>query len=568
VPNCGSCLNLTQCSGCLPGFSLVNSFCVKSCADRSISIGVGSNSSCKPCSTISGLCNACSFLNNSFSCNICSPVAYLLGNGTCAICSSSLPNCLQCSSSSNCNICTYPYSLVNGSCISVSCNIANCLLCSITNSSICQTCASGFTYNSSTLICSPPQCSSGFIVSNGACVCAPFTMLSINICVSCPNSCVTCSNQGCLSCSSGYYLAFNQSCLVCAANCVSCTSIICTQCSNGFSLQNDGICQSVGRGVSSAISNNLIIQCSPGCLVCISAALDQVICTVAQTGYSVVAGVATKCSNSMCLTCISGEVSCSSCFDGYSLIGGSCIACLDANAISCLSTNLNYSTLCAPKYSAAVSSTSAGGYCLPCSINCLKCDINGPGNCDPLQCMLGFVQLTGTLNCTACYNSCPICDSNDLNLCLNCGPRRYNNGLGSCLNCSNGCQVCTSALTCSICQFGYTIIGGICSSNLNYPCAIMNSNSQCSQCFQYYALSGSTCVIDLSCSSSKSCLGCPYGYYLMNSSCLACPSLPNCLTCNPNSQCVLCQQGYFLSNNSCSACNIKCKDCSSLTFCN
>jgi len=319
--------------------------------------------------------------------------------------------------------------------------------------------------------------------------------------------------------------------------------------------------------VSSVISSTKIIQCGPGCLVCTTTTSSQVICTMAKEGYSLVAGVPSKCSNSVCLTCISGETACSSCFDGYILVGGSCVPCLDPNAISCLFTNRNYSTLCAPKYSASVSSTSAGGYCLPCSTNCLKCDINGPGKCDPLQCMLGFVQLTGTLNCTACYNSCPFCDSNDLNICLNCGPRRYNNGLGSCLNCSNGCQVCTSAL-CSVCQFGYTLIGSICASNLNYPCAIMSSNSQCSQCFQYYALSGTTCVIDLSCNSANSCLGCPYGYYLTNSSCLACPSLPNCLTCNSNSQCALCQQGYFLSNNSCSACSGNCKECFSLTFCN
>jgi hypothetical protein len=231
-------------------------------------------------------------------------------------------------------------------------------------------------------------------------------------------------------------------------------------------------------------------------------------------------------------------------------------------------TNLNYSTSCAPKYTTAFSVGAVGGYCQSCAANCFKCDINGPSNCDPSQCILGFAQLTGTLNCTACYNSCPVCDSNDLNMCLNCGPRRYSNGQSSCLNCPNGCQTCISASVCTACQSSYALVGSICLSSLNYPCAIINSNRQCSQCFQYYVLNGSNCVIDLSCNLNASCMGCPYGYYLLNSTCMQCTLQSHCLTCNSNNQCVLCYQGFFLSNGSCSQCKSDCKDCSSLTFCN
>jgi hypothetical protein len=134
----------------------------------------------------------------------------------------------------------------------------------LTNSSICLNCASGFTYNPSTNVCSPPQCSAGFVVSNGACACTPFTMLSIAVCKPCSENCVTCSNQGCLSCSNSYYLAFNLSCLACTANCVSCTFILCNQCSNGFNLLS-GSCESGRGGVSSVISNNQTTQCDPGC---------------------------------------------------------------------------------------------------------------------------------------------------------------------------------------------------------------------------------------------------------------------------------------------------------------
>lgn len=466
-------------------------------------------------------------------------------------------------------------------------------MCTLSNSSICQTCANGFTYNSLSNICNPPQCPYGFVLSDtslSGCGCSLFTYLSVNTCIQCPLNCVSCNSQGCIACSYEYYLAFNLSCLSCPANCILCTSTVCTQCLYGFSIQNGG-CVSIGKQVSSLItssqsaiaarlllsnslqvgsatSNNQYIQCGAGCSSCTNTVSNQLICTVAQPGYTLFAGVANKCSNSDCMTCLSGGVTCSSCFDRHTLIGGSCIACLDPNAISCLSSNFNYSTQCVPKYSASFSSTSPGGYCLPCAANCLKCDINGPANCDPSQCMLGFVQLTGTLNCTACLGLCPICDSNNLNLCLSCGPSRYNNGLGTCLSCSNGCHSCNSSSMCSACYSGYTLIGGNCFSNIDYPCATTNSELQCSQCFAYYVLSGSTCIIDLSCNLLNSCLGCPYGYYLLNSTCQTCPSLPNCLTCNQNSQCILCRQGYFLEGNSCSACNSNCKDCTSLSFCN
>jgi proprotein convertase subtilisin/kexin type 5 len=279
-----------------------------------------------------------------------------------------------------------------------------------------------------------------FILSEPGCVCPPLAMLIIKSCVSCPSNCVICNSQSCLSCANGYYLDI-ISCLPCAGNCVSCTNALCTRCMYGFSLQDSGICFSTG-GISSTSTKDQIIQCDPGCSVCTTTVSNQVICTVAQAGYYLNIGLAAKCANALCLTCLSGQVTCSSCFDGYTLVGGSCQACLDPYAISCFSNNLAWSILCLPKYSSAASNSSNLGKCSSCAPNCFKCDINGPGNCDPSQCDLGFVQLTDTLNCTACFKSCPVCDYNDLNKCLNCGPHRYSDREGSCLNCSIGCLTC------------------------------------------------------------------------------------------------------------------------------
>jgi len=220
------------------------------------------------------------------------------------------------------------------------------------------------------------------------------------------------------------------SCISCDVNCASCTSNDCTQCSAGFSLQNDSSCLSVGGGTISVNINGSYVVCDPGCLVCVTGTSSPITCITAQVGYALISGMVSQCSNSNCMTCSPGTSVCTSCYNSYNLVSGSCIQCLDPNAISCLSTSLNYSTSCIPKYSAATSSTSVGGYCLPCAANCLKCDINGPGNCDTRQCTLGFVQLTGTLNCAACFSSCPVCDSNNPSLCLDCGSFRYSSSSG------------------------------------------------------------------------------------------------------------------------------------------
>jgi hypothetical protein len=233
------------------------------------------------------------------------------------------------------------------------------------------------------------------------------------------------------------------------------------------------------------------------------------------------------------LTCVSGTSACDSCFNGKILIGGSCLSCTDPNAISCYSSNLNFSISCVPKYSAASFNNSVG-YCLPCASNCLKCDINGPGNCDPWQCIRGYTQQIDTLNCTACFNSCPVCSPTNLNTCLDCGPSRYEDTAGPCNSCPVGCQTCTNASVCTACQLGYGLVNSLCVANLPYPCAATNSVSVCTACLQGFALSDSECVLDLSCNNDSSCPACPRGYFLINGTCSSCPSLANCLSCNSN----------------------------------
>jgi hypothetical protein len=337
-------------------------------------------------------------------------------------------------------------------------------------------------------------------------------MQSGSTCVSCSSPCATCIINSCLTCLTGFYLASNNSCIACDSNCASCTSKTCGQCLNGFSLQNDGTCRSVGGGINTVTINNKIIPCDPGCSVCALSVSYKIFCTIAEQGYSIDEGVTTQCINSTFSACFSGTSACTNCFSGSVLVGGSCLPCTDPNATLCLSTNLNYSTSCAPRYSAASYSNFAGGYCLPCASNCLKCDVNGPGKCDSWQCIRGYVQLTGTLNCTACFNSCSKCDPTNLNTCLDCGPSCYTDASGLCKSCPVGCQTCTSVSVCTACQLGYSLLNILCKVSLPYPCAVTNSGSTCGGCFQGYVLNGTTCVIDLSCNTNSSCSACPRGH--------------------------------------------------------
>jgi hypothetical protein len=90
------------------------------------------------------------------------------------------------------------------------------------------------------------------------------------------------------------------------------------------------------------------------------------------------------------------------------------------------------------------------------------------------------------------------CEYN-LNICIDCGPRRYKDSAGQCLACPATCADCTSQTVCTVCLMGYTLVQNNCTYNLDHPCAVTGTNSQCIQCFEGYRFNGSACVPDLSC---------------------------------------------------------------------
>lgn len=176
--------------------------------------------------------------------------------------------------------------------------------------------------------------------------------------------------------------------------------------------------------------------------------------------------------------------------------------------------------------------------------------------------------MAGSSECIGCYNSCAVCDANDLNICKNCGAMRYIDS-GSCYSCPTGCSTCTSATECGSCLKGYTKIGKLCQTNAVYPCATLDSAGVCNSCFFGFTQSGLSCTVNIdACNANSSCFACPRQYFLKDKQCLSCPTIENCQSCDPSNstKCIQCSKSYYL-DGTCMKCPTGCKACSSDKFC-
>lgn len=152
---------------------------------------------------------------------------------------------------------------------------------------------------------------------------------------------------------------------------------------------------------------------------------------MAIDGYAIYGGIITKCSPN-CLTCSPQDPTiCRSCYRRLILVGGNCLRCTGFQARTCNLRNRNYSTSCLTGYTVV----STPGICTACSENCARCFLNGAGKCDPGRCINGYVYNAQQKSCASCFNNCPVCDPDDLSICLSCGSRRYKNHLNICVPC-------------------------------------------------------------------------------------------------------------------------------------
>jgi hypothetical protein len=310
----------------------------------------------------------------------CTSNAYLFNN-TCTLCSSQLSQCFSCSNAMVCDQCFPGYSALASkglTCAQIvtTCSVNNCAKCAPV--SYCILCNRGFSLSSGQCTATA-ACSGGQIFDGTACICPPFTYLSSNRCLSCPDNCILCNSYSCLICTPTYYIS-SGNCLNCPNNCLTCSSnSLCLTCTQGYTLVS-GACSFIGLANRGAVqSSSGLIACPPNCRSCILDANSAIICLRAAVGGVIgLDGRVTACSSN-CRECDPANSNiCTRCYSGLALLNGQCTPCLDSNCIDCSTVG----TCKTCKIGYAIND----GVCSGCSSNCLSCVSAGAGSCDSGGC--------------------------------------------------------------------------------------------------------------------------------------------------------------------------------------
>ena len=267
--NCATCSssNLTSCSTCKRGFSLVNNTCVRQCQRGCL------------------LCDA----TNSSICLTCLQGNALRQNGQCVKCLGSCSGSCDPRNISMCISCVDGFQLLNNECVRCPPGCATCL------NGDCSTCVPGFTLvqnSTGSFVCQencrPPcascnkdtclQCENGFTLSGNQCTpdfscnpncafCPQGTEKLVNgSCVPCPSNCSSCTSGVCHQCKPGNYLN-GSTCNPCNSQCRTCfTADSCDECARGFVKEILSMDETIG--VSSAVYSDKCIPCDPNCLTC------------------------------------------------------------------------------------------------------------------------------------------------------------------------------------------------------------------------------------------------------------------------------------------------------------
>ena len=232
--NCRTC-NITTCLTCNPGYlyftdTLGNAQCLRHCPDNftatrryayNTSIVVNNTltislyrDQCVPCPANCLNCNPnniCIFCMPGYIyhkglCLSSCPGGYYNLDSNCVICSL---NCSSCNST-GCTVCADGFRMQNNKCYRACANSTTLLVtesdsCGVVCSSPCLTCGSTDT--------SCLSCLSGFFLAYSSCfsACPSGMYASGNICTLCPQGCGSCINStACLTCTTGFYLFDNQ----------------------------------------------------------------------------------------------------------------------------------------------------------------------------------------------------------------------------------------------------------------------------------------------------------------------------------------------------------------------
>lgn len=247
---------------------------------------------------------------------------------------------------------------------------ASCLTCA--EAAACATCAAGLVLRQGRCV----QCST--------CESCPslFGFDSSSLaCLACPLNCLTCADQRCLGCKSGFTLLTGKcvvtpatcrpgtyrnqgACLACPANCFICDGDECATCQASYYLHR--------------------AACVPRCPLGYYGDLSLLACKVCHES---------------CGTCFEGSASgCSSCPEGSELQGSTCVLeCQDCQPCilgSYLDPATNH---CASCQSPHCEYCSAPAHCSQCELGYL---ITASRGCSPLTCPQGSAKIAGS--CVSC----------------------------------------------------------------------------------------------------------------------------------------------------------------------
>jgi hypothetical protein len=601
VAACNRCMgSATNCMSCASGnYRYADQHCGP-CTEPGVMIYTGMCTACDPlCATCSGMPSRCT------SCS--QPGHYLtVSTGTCSTC-----------------IITGFYQYVNGGPKECRPCDVNCRTCDNGSSTDCLSCFAGKGLSSLTVPRSCVNCVGPgmYIDGSGLCItCLSDQYSTGTACANCPAGCTACTSASvCTSCDEGQYLIGTlcgtcgtgqfydvnaQRCVNCEPGCDACTGSgpgMCTTCSTNFG-KNGGMCSPCNpSGYYWVDGNSPCAQCSTYCATCnggtpydcTSCVYGQIYNAVtsdcntacAQTWSSVGGGTCTSCSAN-CVVC-PGNV-CSQCQAGFMLVGSVCNPC--------------------PPHSFST----GGPTCSPCSTDCDTCTsstmctscLNGKGKyydmgtssvicvaCTGLKYFVAPNQYCGT-----CHSSCASCNGGTSSSCTSCNdpfklvagscssscqPGEYwsSTGGGSCPTCPTHCTTCTGPTTCTGCQAGYGLQGGLCQpcgthqyfeANLCHDC-----DPSCDTCTGGGPNQCSTCPTGKGYDSiAHTCTSCSNGYYWVdgNSPCAQCSTY--CATCSGggSNACTSCVNQYGLTGTTCNQCtgstyfvngNVACGVCTS-----
>ncbi|KAL4480124.1 hypothetical protein ABPG74_020640, partial [Tetrahymena malaccensis] len=320
---CNSC-DSSHCISCQDGFDLVSNVCYQ--CDQNCHCD--QNSSCKSCKPGYFLIST----NAGYKCVVCNPSNYDASNLQCIICNDG--NCATCKSTNLCTLCDYGYFQ-----LTISQNANQCVPCSQSgyfgdstsnkcmqcpnncsscdSTSNCTSCNSGYylqivSNNNSCVSCSGPgyygdpitkkciacsnncqtcdltnsciSCQPGYylLATNGVNSCVTcngqgyFKQVITQICIKCPNKCITCDQNGsCTLCEQFYYKNFSLSqivdCQPCNSDCYSCnesTNKDCIQCNNFKQIDSISKLCVICDTQKNYIQGNYCIKCDNSCLGC------------------------------------------------------------------------------------------------------------------------------------------------------------------------------------------------------------------------------------------------------------------------------------------------------------